>query len=74
MEKQLSDEEMFEELSSYPASFLISIVKGCLSRIKNRDDTPNETLENILMKKPKLGRFYLLPEIHKRPNNVPGCS
>ena len=74
MEKQLSNEETFEELSSYPVSFLISIVKGCLSRIKNRDDAPNETLENILMKKPKLGRFYLLPEIHKRSHNVPGCS
>ena len=39
--KQLSDKETYEELSSDPISPLISIVKGCLSRVKNRGDIPN---------------------------------
>ena len=51
---------------------MVSIVKGCLSRVKNKGDIPNETLEYFFINKPKLGRFYLLPKIHKRLRNVPG--
>ena len=47
-------------------------MKGCLSRVKNGGDIPNETLEYFFINKPKLGRFYLLPKIHKRLHNVPG--
>ena len=73
-EKQLGDKETYEELSSDPASPLMSTVKGCLSRVKNRGDIPSEFLEYffIFINKPKLGRFYLLPKIHKRLHNVPG--
>ena len=53
-EKQLGDKETYEELSSDPVSPLISIVKGCISRVKNRGDIPNETLEYFFMNKPKL--------------------
>ena len=69
-EKQLGDKETYEELSSDPVSPLISIVKGCLSRVKKRGDIPNETLEYFFINKPKLGRFYLLPKIHKRLSQV----
>ena len=34
----------------------------------------NNKVRDYLMKKPQLGRFYLLPKIHKRTPNVPGCS
>ena len=71
-EKQLGDKEIYEELSSDPDSPLISSVKGCLSRVKNSGDTPDETLEYFFINKPKRGRFYLLPKIHKRLHNVPG--
>ena len=47
-------------------------MKGCLSRVKDRGDIPSETLEYFFINKPKLGRFYLLPKIHKRLHNVPG--
>ena len=59
-EKQLGDKETNEELSSGP-----NIVKGCFSRVKKRDDIPNETLEYFFINKSKIGRFYLLPKIHK---------
>ena len=71
-EKQLGDKEIYEELSLDPVSPLISSVKGCLSRVKNSGDTPDETLEYFFINKPKRGRFYLLPKIHKRLHNVPG--
>ena len=63
-EKQLRDKETSEELSSDPVSPLITIVKGCLSRVKNRGDIPSKTLEYFFINKAKLGRFYLLPKIH----------
>ena len=44
-EKQLGQKETYGELSTDHASPLISIAKGCLSRVKNKDNTPNETLE-----------------------------
>ena len=71
-QKQLGDKETYEELSSDLVSPLISIVNGCLSRVKNRGDIPNKILEYFFINKPKLGRFYLLPNIHKRLHNVPG--
>ena len=63
LEKQLGDNKTYEELSSNPVSPLIIIVRDCLSRVKNRGDIPNETLEYFFINKPKLGRFYLLPKI-----------
>ena len=57
VEKQLGDKEIYEELSSDTVSPLISIVKGCLSRVNNRGDIPNETLEYFFINKPKLERF-----------------
>ena len=51
---------------------LLSIVKNFLSRVKNIGDILSETLEYFFINKPKLGRFYLLPKIHKRLHNVPG--
>lgn len=61
-EKQLGDRETYEELS--PA-------RGGASRVKNIGDIPNETLEYIFINKPKLGRLYLLPKIHKQLRNTP---
>ena len=43
-----------------------------LRKIKNRGDISDETLDYFLVNNPKLGRFYLLPKIHKRLHNVPG--
>ena len=37
-----------------------------------RGDIDEKTLEYFMVNNPKLGRFYLLPKIHKRLNSVPG--
>ena len=50
-EKQLDVKETYEELSSESASPLISIAKASLSRVKNRGDIPNETLEYLFINK-----------------------
>ena len=71
-EKQGGDKETYEEVSSDPVSPFISIMKGCLSGVKNRGDITNESLEYFFINKPKLGRLYLSPKIHQRLHNVPG--
>ena len=50
----------------------MKIIKSVLRKRSNRDDINDETLDYFLVNKPKLGRFYLLPKIHKRLLNVPG--
>ena len=39
---------------------------------RDRGDISDSTLDYFLVNNPKLGRFYLLPKIHKRLQNVPG--
>ena len=40
--------------------------------MRDRKDISDETLDYFLVNNPKLGKFYLLPKIHKRLYNVPG--
>ena len=40
--------------------------------MRSRGDISDETLDYFLVKKPRLGRFYLLPKIHRRFRNVLG--
>ena len=72
VEKDLGIKETYEELCSDTVSLLISIVKGSLLQVKNRGYIPNETLKYFFINKPKLGRFNLLPKIHKRLHNTAG--
>ena len=50
----------------------MKVIKSVLGKISNRGDISDETLDCFLVNNPKLGRFYLLPKIHKRLHNVPG--
>ena len=51
---------------------LEKIIKTVLKKIRDRRDISDSTLDYFLVNNPKLGRFYLLPKIHKRLQNVPG--
>ena len=71
-EKQLGDNETYEEIFGDCVSPLIRVVKQALSKINRRKDVDKQTLDYFLVDNPKIGRFYLLPKIHKRLFNVPG--
>ena len=43
----------------------MKVILNVLIKIRNRGDISDETLDYFLVNNPKLGRFYLLPEIHK---------
>ena len=50
---------------------LEKIIKTFLKKVRDRRDISDSTLDYFLVNNPKLGRFYLLPKIHKRLRNVP---
>ena len=60
--KQLSDEEIYEEVTNDPST-LRSTIFTAVNKIRTRGDFSADNLE-----------FFVLPKIHKRLHNVPGTS
>ena len=69
-EKQLGNEEVYEEVSN-DAAPLLKIMNAVLAKIRKRGDVKKDNLDYLIMKDPKFARFYLLPTIHKKLHNVP---
>ena len=69
--KQLSDEEIYEEVTNDPYT-LGNTIFTVLNKIRVRGDLSANSLEYFFNKDPKFAIFYLLPNIHKRLHNVPG--
>ena len=70
-EKQLGDEQVYEEVSN-DAAPLLKTINEVIAKIRKRGDLKRDNLDCFIMKDPKFARFYLLPKIHKRLHNVPG--
>ena len=51
---------------------LIDTIHKAVERIKKRGDLSADHIKYFMVKDPKVSRFYLLPKIHKRLENVPG--
>ena len=70
-EKQLDNEEVYEEVSN-ESTPLLKIINAVIAKIKKRGDVKKDNLDYFIMKDPKFARFYLLPKIYKKLHNVPG--
>ena len=70
-EKQLGDEQVYEELSN-DAAPLLKTTNEVIAKMRKRGDLKRDNLDYFFIKDPKFARFYLLPKIHKRLHNVPG--
>ena len=70
-EKQLRDKEIYEEVSNDPQP-LIDTNHRAVEKIRKRGDLSADNIKYFMVKDPKFARFYLLPKIHKRLDNVPG--
>ena len=70
-EKQLGDKEIYEEVSNDPQP-LINTIHRAVEKIRKRGDLSADNIKYFMVKDPKFARFYLLPKIHKRLENVPG--
>ena len=68
-EKQLGDEEVYEEVSN-DAAPLLKTINEVNAKIRKRGDLKRDNLD-YFMKDTKFARLYLLPKIHKRLHNVP---
>lgn len=71
-DSQLSDKEVYQVIDTDPVSVLNGKIKLCIDKVKSRGDISQKVLDFFEVENPKLGRFYLLPKIHKRLENVPG--
>ena len=70
-EKQLDDEEVYEEVSN-DAKPLLKTINEVIAKIRKQGDLKRDNLDYFIMKDPKFAKFYLLPKIYNRLNNVPG--
>ena len=68
-EKQLSDKEVYKEVSN-DAAALLKIINTVIAKITKRGDLNRNNLDHFLIKDRKFSRLYLLPKIHKRSHNV----
>ena len=68
-EKQLGEEQVYEEVSK-DAAPLLKTINEVIAKIRKRGDLKRDNLDLFNMKDPKFAKFYLLPKIHKRLYNV----
>ena len=68
---QLSDKDVYREIKGDAEGPPMNVIKSVLRKVRKRGDISDETSDCFLVNNPKLGRFYLLPKIHKRLHNVP---
>ena len=71
-DKQLSDKNVYESINSSPLKNVNKEIKDVLLDIYNRNEIDKKTKDYLVVKNPQLGRFYMLPKIHKRTKDVPG--
>ena len=69
---QLNNTKVYEKWNSNPLQKVNTEIKSVLIGMLNRKEINKEIMEYLLIKRPQLGRFYLLPKIHKQTSNVPG--
>ena len=70
-EKELGDKDVHKQISDDPSPLVNTILKA-INIIQKRGDLANDTIKYFKVNDPRLGRFYLLPKIHKRLYDVPG--
>ena len=69
---QLSDKDVYREVKGDATGPFMKVIESIFRKIRNTCDISDETLDHFLVNNPELGRFCLLPKIHKRLHNVPG--
>lgn len=69
---QLSDSSVYELVDTNPIGEVTTIIDEKLKSLRDKGTITEENRKYLRGKNNKLGRFYLLPKIHKRLVNVPG--
>ena len=69
---QLRDKNVYEKVESNPMHRVTSLIDGKLQKLVREGKISEENREYLKGESLNLGRFYLLPKIHKRLIDVPG--
>jgi hypothetical protein len=70
--RQLTDERFYKKMDSDPTEEFSTKITQELKIMKENGHINKNTFNYLKPDKPKVGRFYLLPKIHKVNN--PGCE
>lgn len=70
--RQLLDKDVYEEVENFSFEEVNCSINKLLNSLQSRGLISKRNAEYLFVRKPRLGRFYLLPKIHKRLENVPG--
>ena len=62
----------YEKIETDPLPNLVQLVSNTLQNMSSKGEIDKKMQEFLLVAKSRLGRFYLLPKVHKRLFNVPG--
>ena len=68
---QLNDKDVYEE-TSFEEKFLSDQIFQTLQKMKIKEEITDKNIDYFMINNPRIARFYLLPKIHKRLQNVPG--
>ena len=68
----LNDQQVYEVTESDPLGTVNSLVEKTLDPLVHKGYLSLANRKYLVVSKPRLGKFYLLPKIHKRLQNVPG--
>ena len=66
--RQLTDEIFYKKLDSHPTEEFSTKIKQELKIMKENGHIDKNTFDYLKPDKPKAGRFYLLPKVHKVNN------
>ena len=69
---QLGDKDVYSEIDDIPLSGINKQIEEVLGDMLRNKEITEKVFNHLIINKPQFGRFYLLPKIHKRFNNVPG--
>ena len=70
-DKQLGDKDVYEKVDAN-ISPLIKTIQDHLLKVQINGDLNKQIQSYFINDNPRIGRFYLLPKIHKRLHDVPG--
>ena len=71
-QRQLSEQQVYEKIEQNPLEKVKNRIKTTLKQMVRKKEIETKVMEYLIVKRPQLGRFYLLPKIHKRKTSVPG--
>ena len=71
---QLGNKSIYEEVKRDPLQDVTQKIRNTLLDMLRKKEIDKKLFNYLLVKNLQLGRFYLLPKIHKRMTNIPGWA